>query len=124
VPKNSKNRHSDASTDEKSTTDAVLDESLGILVLGLRYIRDEIAKIATGKARASRRDPASRIASLTARVGSIADSVRKIEAARAKRYDSLTPAQVLAWLRQLLPEERADFLREASLLDARRSGLG
>jgi len=101
----------------------VIDESVDILALGLRHIRAEIKAIAAGGGAKSRRDPASRIASLTARVGSIADSARKLEAARAKRNDLLTPAMVMAWLRQLHPEERADFLREASQIDARKSGL-
>src|ERR1041384_8635928 len=110
--------------DGKSTVEIVLDESIDTLRVGLAYISDEIEKIKTGKAAKSRHDAGSRIAFLTARVGSIAESTRKGEAARAKRLDDLTPAIVLAYLRQLDPAERINLLREASNIDARKSGLG
>lgn len=110
--------------DEKSTVETVLDASIDTLAVGLGYLRDEIEAIKTGKAAKSRHDAGSRIAFLTSRVGSIADSIRKVEAARAKRLDDLTPAIVLAYLRQLEPAERTNLLREASQLDARKSGLG
>ncbi len=110
--------------DARSTVETVLDDSIDTLRVGLSYIRDEIEKIKTGKAAKSRHDAGSRIAFLTSRVGSIADSIRKVEAARAKRLDDLTPAIVLAYLRQLEPAERINLLREASNIDARKSGLG
>lgn len=109
--------------DEKSTVEMVLDASIDTLAVGLRYLRDEIEAIKAGTAKKSRHDAGSRIAFLTARVGSIADSIRKVEAARAKRLDDLTPAIVLAYLRQLDPTERQQFLSEASQIDARKSGL-
>lgn len=121
--KNRKTRHNSMESVEKPTIESVIDTSMTILALGLDYIRDEIALIKAGKAKKSRRDPASRIASLTARVGSIADSVRKVEAARAKRLDNLTPANVLAWLRSLDASVRAQILREAARIDEARSGL-
>lgn len=107
----------------KPTIESVLDASIDTLSLGITAIRHEIELIATGKAKKTKHDAASRIAFLTGKVGSIADSIRKVEAARAKRFDDLTPAMVLAWLRQLAPAERLSFLREASQIDARKSGL-
>jgi len=113
-----------AALDEKPTVETVLDASIDTLAVGLRYLRDEIELIKSGKAKKSRHDNGSRIAFLTARVGSIADSIRKVEAARAKRLHDLTPAIVLAYLRQLDPAERTNLLREASQIDVRKSGLG
>lgn len=110
--------------DEKSTVEGVLSDAIGTLALGLRYIHDEIELIKAGKAKKSRHDAGSRIAFLTGRIGSIADSLRKVEAARAKRLADLTPAIVLAWLRQLDPAARGHLISEASQLDARKSGLG
>lgn len=107
----------------KVTVENVLDASIDTLAVGLRYLRLEIEKIRAGTAAESRHDAGSRIAFLTARVGSIADSIRKVEAARAKRHDHITSAIVLAWLRQLDPDDRLNFLREASQIDARKSGL-
>jgi hypothetical protein len=108
----------------KPTIENVLDDAIATLELGLRHLRTEIAAIAAGRAGKSKYDPASRIAFLSGGVGRIVDSLRKIESARAKRFDDLTPAMVLAWLRQLDATERLNFLREASLIDARKSGLG
>lgn len=107
----------------KSTIEGVLDASIDTLRIGIDAIRREIMAIATGTAKKTKHDAASRIAFLTGKVGSIADSIRKVEAARAKRFDDLTPAMVLAWLRQLGADERTGFLREASRIDARKSGL-
>ena len=123
MPKNPKNRPLESSADEKPSIDGVLDGAVGVLHVGLSYLRREIEAIAAGRGKKSRRDPASRIASLTARVGSIADSLRKVEAARAKRFTDLSPADVLAWLRSLDASERAQFLREVSRIDEARSGL-
>lgn len=107
----------------KPTIESVLDDSISTLELGLRHIRAEIEAIAAGKAKKTKHDAGSRIAFLASRVGSIADSIRKVETARAKRFDNLTPAMVIGWLRQLDPAERLSFLREASQIDARKSGL-
>jgi hypothetical protein len=121
--KKNKVRAIEASDTSKPTIEGVLDASIATLDLGLTAIRAEIELIVAGKGAKSRHDKGSRIAFLTARVGSIADSIRKVEAARAKRFDDLTPAMVLGWLRQLDPAERLSFLREASQIDARKSGL-
>lgn len=107
----------------KPTIESVLDASIETLSLGIDAIRGEIVKIAANKGPKSKHDKGSRIAFLTARVGSIADSIRKVEAARAKRFDDLTPAVVLAYLRSLDASERAHLLREAQAIDARKSGL-
>jgi hypothetical protein len=109
--------------DAKPTIEGVLDASIATLHLGITELRAEIELIAAGKGAKSKHDKGSRIAFLTARVGSIADSLRKVEAARAKRLDDLTPAMVLAWLRSLDASERAQFLREALRIDEARSGL-
>lgn len=107
----------------KATIESVLDASIETLSLGITAIREQIELIASGKGPKSKHDKGSRIAFLTGKVGAIADSIRKIEAARAKRLDDITPAIALAWLRSLDATERAQFLREASQLDARKSGL-
>jgi len=107
----------------KPTIEGVLDASIETLELGVGALRDEIRAIVDGTAKKSRHDNGSRIAFLTARVGSIADSLRKVEAARAKRLDDLTPALVLAWLRALDASERAGIIREAQGIDTRGSGL-
>lgn len=107
----------------EATIEGVLNASIETLSLGINAIREEITKIAADKGSKSKHDKGSRIAFMTARVGSIADSIRKVEAARAKRFDHLTPAIVLAWLRQLDASERAQILREAEHIDAKRSGL-
>lgn len=107
----------------KATIESILDASIATLSVGIDAIRDEIDLIIGGKAKKSRHDNASRIAFLTGKVGSIADSIRKVEAARAKRLDNLTPALVLAYLRQLDASDRARILREAQGIDTRKSGL-
>jgi hypothetical protein len=107
----------------KPTVESLLDASIETLSLGINAIRGEIVLIAAGKGPKSKHDKGSRIAYLTSRVGSIADSIRKVEAARAKRLSDLTPAIVLAYLRQLDATERAHLITEASHFDARKSGL-
>lgn len=119
----SKKQSRSAVVDAKPTIESVLDDSIATLELGLRHLRAEIGLIAAGKAKKSKYDPASRIAFLSGGVGRIVDSLRKIESARAKRFDELTQALVMAWLRQLDTTERINFLREASQIDARKSGL-
>lgn len=104
------------------TSDSVLDDALLTLNEGLGGLRTEIAKIRDGTAVANGHDPASRIAFLTGKVGAIADSIRKVESARAKRVAGLTPSLVLAWFRQLDPSEQQQFL--ASLTgDGQRKGI-
>jgi hypothetical protein len=116
-------RYKKTAVETKPTIESVLDDSIATLELGLRHLRAEIGLIAAGKAKKSKYDPASRIAFLSGGVGRIVDSLRKIESARAKRFDELTQALVMAWLRQLDSTERINFLREASQIDARKSGL-
>jgi hypothetical protein len=107
----------------KPTIESVLDAAIETLQLGLEHIRAEINKIAAGKAKQTKHDPASRIAYLSTGVGRIVDSIRKVESARDRRFDHLSPAAVMDWLRQLPQAERINFLREASQIDARKSGL-
>jgi hypothetical protein len=106
-----------------STAGAVLDASIDAMALAIDTIRADIELISQGKGGASRHDRASRIAYLAAKAGSIAESMRKHEAARLKRLEVITPALAIAWLRQLATAERLSFLREASQIDARKSGL-
>jgi hypothetical protein len=105
------------------SAESLLDGSLDTLRFGLAAIDREIRLIASGKAAENGHDAASRIAYLTQRVGAIADSVRKVEAARAKRLDAITPAAVQAWFRGLPRPEQAGFLRELGELASTRSGL-
>jgi hypothetical protein len=49
--------------------------------------------------------------------------VRKVEAARHKRLEEITPADVLAFLRRLAPDKRARFLAEVDAITAGGSGL-
>lgn len=109
---------------EKSSVEHVLDRSITILMDGLDAISHEIGQIRSGVSESDRHDPASRIAFLTAKVGSIADSVRKVEAARSRRVEKLTKAIVMAWFRQLDPSERASMMREVRRLDDEGSVLG
>ena len=107
-----------------STAGAVLDAAIDAMALAIDTIRADIELISQGKGGASRHDRASRIAYLATKAGSIAESMRKHEAARWKRLDVITPALAITWLRQLDQAERLSFLHEASLIDARKSGLG
>lgn len=109
---------------QESATETLLEESVDTLRYGLKQIRREIELIATGKAKDNGHDAGSRIAFLTVRVGTIADSVRKVEAARAKRVSAITKSQVLAYLRQLDVAERAQLIREMQALDRGGSVLG
>lgn len=108
---------------EEVTVESVLDASLEALQIGVAAIHKEIGLISKGKAGKSKHDKASRIAFLSQRVGAIADSVRKIEAARSKRTMSITKALVVEWFRQLDPTDRARFVRELQAIDSKRSGL-
>lgn len=109
-------------TKPEATVENVLDESIEALRFGVEAIRAEMEKINAGKAGKSKHDKASRIAFLSQRVGAIADSVRKIEAARAKRTNTITVALVLEWFRSLSDGEQERLLRE--LPNQRRKGSG
>ena len=106
----------------ETSVETVLDESLDALRFGVEAIRVEMQKIKAGTAGKSKHDKASRIAFLSQRVGAIADSVRKIEAARAKRTNTITKALVLEWFRSLTDGEQERLLRE--LPNQRRKGSG
>jgi hypothetical protein len=105
------------------TVESLLDDVIVTMKLGHDAIRSEIELIIKGKAGKSKYDKASRISFHLQRLGQIAESIRKVEAARAKRLDAVTPAMVLAFLRSLDASERAQILREATLIDSRKSGL-
>ena len=106
-----------------ATVEGVTDAALGVLKLGLDAIHDELQLIINGQAPESKYDKASRIAHLTSKVGPIADSIRKLEAARAKRLE-LTPAAVLAWLRSCDARSRRLVLSEFEGLSNGGSVLG
>jgi hypothetical protein len=107
----------------KPTIESVLDGSIATLEVAQRHLRREIDKIASGKAKKTQHDPASRIAYLSGGIGRIVDTLRKCEAARAKRFDDITPSIVLNYLRGLDASERARIIREAIAIDERKSGL-
>jgi hypothetical protein len=107
----------------KPTIESVLDDSITTLDIALRHIRGEIEKIAAGKAKKTQHDPASRIAYLSGGVGRVLDSLRKVESARAKRFDDITSSVVLNYLRGLDASERGQIIREAIAIDERKSGL-
>lgn len=106
-----------------TTSESVLDDVLETMKEGVGHIRDEIRKIAKGKAKENGHDNASRIAFLTSKVGSIADSLRKVEAAKAKQQGGVTAEAVVAWARDQSRQERARLVRELQELDSRKSGL-
>lgn len=103
-----------ASKHKQVTSEEVLDAALGTIKFGLDELDKEIRSIAGGKAKDNGHDRGSRIAYLTQRAGSIADSVRKIEAARTAKLGRLTRAQVMEWLRAQEPPVRASIAREMS----------
>src|SRR5262249_41829663 len=105
------------------TAEAVHNAALEPMAVSVDAIRDQIDEIATGKTKPSRRDPGSLIASLGAKAGAIYEATRKAEAARLKRIQSITPALVLAWFRQLDRTDREHMLRELSVIESRKSGL-
>lgn len=105
------------------TVETLLDDVIVTMKLGHDAIRSEIELIIKGKAGKSKYDKASRISFHLQRLGQIAESIRKVEAARSKRLDRITPAIVLNYLRSLDASERAQLLREAQAIDARKSGL-
>ncbi|MCA1833028.1 MAG: hypothetical protein ABR520_11200 [Mycobacteriales bacterium] len=93
------------------------------MALGVDAIRAEIERVRTGKLGKSKRDPGSLVASLASKAGAIYEATRKAEAARLKRLESITPALVLQWFRQLDRADREHILRELSVIESRRSGL-
>jgi len=110
-------------SDEKPTAETVLDTTIDGLHRGAEYLRGRMDMIIDGKGGKSKFDPESRVAHLMTKLGSVADSVRKAEAARAKRLDAITSAMVVAWFRALDPTERQRLVRELQQLDSKRSGL-
>lgn len=112
-----------ANKKDKPTAESVLDDAIGVLHLGIEAIRDEIEKIKAGKAGKSKYDKAARISYLAQKAGSIADSVRKAEAARARRLDEITFELVLTWFRRLDKTDQSRFERELQLIGSKRSGL-
>lgn len=101
----------------------VSDSVLRLLKTGLDALQSDLEEIIAGTAPETKHDKASRIAFITAKAGSIADSIRKVEAARAKRNE-LTPAIVLAWLRTCDSKSRRQVLSELETLSGRGSVLG
>jgi hypothetical protein len=105
------------------TTEHLLDALLGDLEYGQRALRVELEGIVKGKGADSKHDKGSRIAFLMARIGSVAEQVRKIEAARRSRIESLTLPMVVAFLRGD-PDARAKVAREIHSMDSRGGVLG
>lgn len=104
------------------TLEGVNQGAIETMALGVDAIRAEIERVRGGKAK-SKRDPGSLIASLAAKAGAIYEATRKAEAARLKRLESITPALVLAWFRQLDRADREHLIRELSVIESRKSGL-
>lgn len=108
----------------EATAEAVNGAALATMALAVDSLRDQIAAIRNGKGGKSPHDAGSRIAFLGARAGVLFEATRKAQAARAKELSSITPANVLAWYRQLDRTERDRTLSELHAVDGRRSGLG
>lgn len=110
---------------ETATVDAVLDIAIGAMHLGAVEIRSQMDKIIAGTAEKSKHDKASRLAFLAEKAGSIADSARKVEAARHKRLTGLTRQLVVAWFRtQLTAPEQEQVLRELAGANEGRNIFG
>lgn len=107
----------------KTTVEEVTDSVLSLLKLGLDALTTDLHAIISGADRDSKHDKASRVAFITQKVSSIADSIRKVEAARAKRNE-LTPAIVLAYLRSCDSKSRRLVLSEIEGLSGGGSVLG
>ena len=106
------------------TVESVLERLIGTLDRSAEAIDDEIRAIQDGEGGESKFDDGARIAFLAAKAGAIADTLRKIEAARAKRVEKLSRALVVAYLRQLEASERAQVIREATSGDQKGNVLG
>jgi hypothetical protein len=102
----------------------VLELSIGTLHLGLNALKTEIEAVIADEAEDNGHDKASRIAFLMQRVGSIADSLRKVEGARNKRLTELTLPQVVAWIRAQSKDVQAQVTRELHAMDRRGGVLG
>ncbi len=103
----------------EEANDAVID----LLKMGLDALRTDLTAIIDGSAPATKHDKASRVAFITQKAASIADSLRKVEAARAKRLE-LTPAIVVAYLRSCDSKSRRLVLSELEALSNGGSVLG
>lgn len=82
-------------------------------------LRAMIADLQDAVADAKRKDPA-----LVKQLVSLVTELRKVDAARRKRLEALTLPMVIAFLRNLEPEERARVGRELQQMDARGGVLG
>lgn len=107
----------------KPTTESVLEQSVELLHMGLGALKTELALVISGKAGDNGHDKASRIAFLMQRVGGTADSLRKVEGARAKRNSELSLALVIAWIRQQSKDVQAQVTRELYAIEHRKGGV-
>ena len=89
---------------------------------GLEAIRKRINTLANEPELG--REDSSHLAWLTKQVAQIMGDVRKRQEQEQRRLSKLSPAIVLAYLRQLEPEQRSRLLREAQNIDAGGSVLG
>jgi hypothetical protein len=89
----------------------------------LIQVRDEIAKIRTGKVKPAKHTPTETVAFLAKQASTIYAELRKAEAAEHKRTSAITKALVLDWFRQLDSTEQVRFARELAQLTTKRSGL-
>jgi uncharacterized protein (UPF0371 family) len=105
------------------TVESVFAQSLALLHRGQEALQVELELVIDDKAGDNGHDKASRIAFLMQRVGSTADSLRKVEAARAKRASEMTLAQVIAWLRQQSKAVKAQVVRELHAMEMPRGVL-
>jgi len=120
TPKKGAEQASDASIEAEE----LLDQLRASLLEGARALHGRILAIAKKLqgAKYNQKD-ASHLAWLTKQAAQVMGEVRKLDEAERKRLQQLTPALVLAWLRQLDASERARILREAEGQEARGSGL-
>jgi hypothetical protein len=98
--------------DRRTDVEVVLDDSVSTLRDSVAFLKQEITDIRNGRGGDSQHDDASRVAFIAEKVGRIADSVRKVEAARRRRDEELDLPRVVAWLRQQTDEDRARVIRE------------
>jgi hypothetical protein len=92
----------------------------------LTFIRDEIRAISSKKKAVKGHDAASRIAWLAKNAASVAAEQRKAEKGELDAIKKLSPAVILAWIKEQSPEYRARLVREVVAIDSsvRRSVLG
>lgn len=87
---------------------------------------EAIASVRSDLKRLSKKTDAENIASRTRLVrllGPLLAEKRKQEAHDRRATDRVTPDLVLAYMRQLKPEERSAWVRDIQALDSKRSGL-